>query len=205
MKNYSYQWNHDDGENSFTYLFNSLKKKYSIESNKSLIHLDLGCGNGFLTNHISTFFKETHGYDVSESGINLAKKRNNLNVKYFLTDKNLSNIEKNYYDIVTLLEVIEHVYDPHEFLVNIKSKMKKKGKIIISTPFHGYFKNLAIALTNKFDHHFNPLWLHGHIKFFSKRTIIQILEDNGFKINTIYYSGRFYPLSKSMIIEAIND
>ena len=205
MKNYSYQWNHDDGENSFTYLFNSLKKKYSIESNKSLIHLDLGCGNGFLTNHISTFFKETHGYDVSESGINLAKKRNNLNEKYFLTDKNLSNIEKNYYDIVTLLEVIEHVYDPHEFLVNIKSKMKKKGKIIISTPFHGYFKNLAIALTNKFDHHFNPLWLHGHIKFFSKRTIIQILEDNGFKINTIYYSGRFYPLSKSMIIEAIND
>ena len=205
MKNYSYQWNHDDGENSFTYLFNSLKKKYSIESNKSLIHLDLGCGNGFLTNHISTFFKETHGYDVSESGINLAKKRNNLNVKYFLTDKNLSNIEKNYYDIVTLLEVIEHVYDPHEFLVNIKSKMKKKGKIIISTPFHGYFKNLAIALTNKFDHQFNPLWLHGHIKFFSKRTIIQILEDNGFKINTIYYSGRFYPLSKSMIIEAIND
>ena len=158
-----------------------------------------------MTNHISTFFKETHGYDVSESGINLAKKRNNLNVKYFLTDKNLSNIEKNYYDIVTLLEVIEHVYDPHEFLVNIKSKMKKKGKIIISTPFHGYFKNLAIALTNKFDHHFNPLWLHGHIKFFSKRTIIQILEDNGFKINTIYYSGRFYPLSKSMIIEAIND
>ena len=92
-----------------------------------------------------SFFKETHGYDVSESGINLAKKRNNLNVKYFLTDKNLSNIEKNYYDIVTLLEVIEHVYDPNEFLIHIKSKMKKKGKIIISTPFHGYFKNLAIA------------------------------------------------------------
>ena len=112
MQNYSYQWSHDDGENSFTYLFNSLKKKYSIQSNKSLTHLDLGCGNGFLTNQISAFFKETHGYDVSESGINLAKKRNNLNVKYFLTDKNLSNIEKNYYDIVTLLEVIEHVYDP---------------------------------------------------------------------------------------------
>lgn len=205
MQNYSYQWNHNESENSFIYLFNSLKKNYSLQSNKSLIHLDLGCGNGYLTNRISTFFKETHGYDVSESGINLAKKRDNLNVKYSLTDKNLSNIKNNYYDVVTLLEVIEHVYDPSEFLLHIKSKIKKKGKIIISTPFHGYIKNLAIALTNKFDHHFNPLWLHGHIKFFSKKTIIKILEDNDFKIKKVYYSGRFYPLSKSMIIEAVNE
>lgn len=205
MQNYSYQWSHNNSENSFRYLFNSLKKKYSVQGNKSLIHLDLGCGNGFLTNQISAFFKETHGCDVSESGINLANKRNNLKVKYFLTDGNLSNIEENHYDIVTLLEVIEHVYDPSKLLVHIKSKMRKKGKIIISTPFHGYFKNLAIALTNKFDHHFNPLWLHGHIKFFSKKTIVKVLKDNGFKINAVYYTGRFYPLSKSMIIEATNE
>ena len=31
MQNYSYQWSHDDGENSFTYLFNSLKKNIQFK------------------------------------------------------------------------------------------------------------------------------------------------------------------------------
>lgn len=205
MTNYSYRWHHDDGENSFPYLYNSLSKILYNNNNQALIHLDLGCGNGFLTKKISNFFKETHGYDVSESGINIAKKNSDYKVKYFQTDINLTNIQKNFYDFVTLIEVIEHIYDPEKFLRLIKSKMKPGGKILISTPFHGYFKNLAISLLNKFDHHFDPLWLHGHIKFFSKKTLTKIIENSGFKIHNIHYSGRFYPFSKSIIMELINE
>ena len=205
MSEYSYQWHHDQGEDSFPYLFKSLKKIFTNNLNRSYLHLDLGCGNGFLTNQISSFFKETHGYDVSGDGIKFASKINNNKTKFFTTDENLSNINEDNYEIVTLIEVIEHVYDPDNFLKLTKTKIKKNGKIVISTPFHGYIKNLTIALLNKFDHHFNPLWLHGHIKFFSKNTLKKILEKNGFKILKIHYSGRFYPLSKSIIIEAINE
>ena len=72
-------------------------------------------------------------------------------------------------------------------------------KIIISTPFHGFIKNLLILISGKFDKHFTPLWEHGHIKFFSKNTLKQLIERNNFKIVKTYYSGRFYPISKSII------
>ena len=155
----------------FHIFFNSLKQILDNNRNQSLMHLDLGCGNGFLTNKISKFFKETHGFDVSESGIEIAKRNSDQNTKFFQTNLNLENIKEDSYNVVTLIEVIEHVYDPENFLKLIKSKMKKDSKIIISTPFHGYLKNLAISLMNKFDHHFDPLWLHGHIKFFKENSI----------------------------------
>ncbi len=205
MNKDSYQWHHNEGENSFPYIFNSLKQILDNNRNQSLMHLDLGCGNGFLTNKISKFFKETHGFDVSESGIEIAKRNSDQNTKFFQTNLNLENIKEDSYNVVTLIEVIEHVYDPENFLKLIKSKMKKDSKIIISTPFHGYLKNLAISLMNKFDHHFDPLWLHGHIKFFSKKTLLKIMNKNGFRVSKVIYSGRFYPFSKSIIIEAINE
>ena len=72
-------------------------------------------------------------------------------------------------------------------------------KIIISTPFHGFIKNLLIMFSGKFDDHFSPLWEHGHIKFFTKKTLMQICKRNNFKVEKIYYSGRIYPVSKSII------
>jgi hypothetical protein len=41
----------------------------------------------------------------------------------------------------------------------------------IMTPCHGYFKNLLLALTGKLDAHHDPLWDHGHIKFWSVPTL----------------------------------
>jgi len=64
------------------------------------------------------------------------------------------------------VEVIEHLYSPKTYLANIYNWLKDDGYLILTTPYHGYLKNLAIALFNKFDNHFNPLWEGGHIKFF---------------------------------------
>jgi 2-polyprenyl-6-hydroxyphenyl methylase/3-demethylubiquinone-9 3-methyltransferase len=41
-----------------------------------------------------------------------------------------------------------------------------KHNSVISTPFHGYWKNIALAVSGKFDDHFTALWNGGHIKFF---------------------------------------
>jgi 2-polyprenyl-6-hydroxyphenyl methylase/3-demethylubiquinone-9 3-methyltransferase len=72
------------------------------------------------------------------------------------------------------------------------------GYIIVSTPFHGYWKNLALAVTGKLDNHFMALWEHGHIKFWSKRTLTVLLSSAGFRNITFSYAGRPYPFAKSM-------
>ena len=91
------------------------------------------------------------------------------------------------------------MYSPDDIIKKIKRLMDKNTILIISTPYHGYFKNLLITIINKFDNHFDPLWEHGHIKFWSTKTLKKLLLSNKLKIKKIYFSGRFFPISKSMI------
>ena len=71
---------------------------------------------------------------------------------------------------------------------------------IISTPFHGYWKNLALALTNKMDWHYTALWDHGHIKFFSPRTLTRLLTDCGFVDVTVKRPDLFPMFACSMVV-----
>lgn len=59
--------------------------------------------------------------------------------------------------------------------------------------------NLAMAMTGRMDAHFTALWDHGHIKFWSVRTLGLLLEEAGFRDIAFTRVGRVPPLAKSMI------
>ena len=79
---------------------------------------------------------------------------------------------------------------------------RRGGEIIISTPYHGYLKNLALALSGKLDAHFTALWDGGHIKFFSRNTLETLLVESGFEVTDFIGAGRWPYLWKSMLIKA---
>jgi hypothetical protein len=70
------------------------------------------------------------------------------------------------------------------------------------TPYHGYLKNLALSVFDKWDFHHTPLWHGGHIKFWSKRTLTQLLTDSGFDVVEFHGVGRLPYLWKSMVLVA---
>ena len=72
----------------------------------------------------------------------------------------------------------------------------------VSTPYHGYLKNLMLSLFDHWDVHHTSLREGGHIKFWSKRTLLSLLENNGFKALSFYGVGRVPYLWKSMIVVA---
>jgi 2-polyprenyl-6-hydroxyphenyl methylase/3-demethylubiquinone-9 3-methyltransferase len=100
---------------------------------------------------------------------------------------------------VLSLEVVEHVYFPRKYASTLFSLVEPGGVAIISTPYHSYMKNLALALSGKMDAHFTALWDNGHIKFWSKRTLTSLLEEAGFVDIEFVLAGRIAPLAKSMI------
>ena len=79
------------------------------------------------------------------------------------------------------------------------------GVAIVSTPYHGYLKNLSLAISGKFDAHFTALWDHGHIKFWSRRTLSILLNEAGFSEVHFRRVGRIPALAKSMIAIARRD
>jgi 2-polyprenyl-6-hydroxyphenyl methylase/3-demethylubiquinone-9 3-methyltransferase len=54
-------------------------------------------------------------------------------------------------------------------------------------------------MTGKLDNHFMALWDHGHIKFWSIKTLTELLEETGFENVEVRRVGRLPPLAKSMI------
>lgn len=72
--------------------------------------------------------------------------------------------------------------------------------MIISTPYHGYLKNLVLSLLGQMDYHFHVLWDGGHIKFWSKKTLTKLLEEQGVEDIEFRGCGRFPFLWKSMVL-----
>jgi 2-polyprenyl-3-methyl-5-hydroxy-6-metoxy-1,4-benzoquinol methylase len=66
-------------------------------------------------------------------------------------------------------EVIEHLVRPRNLPRFAKQLLRPGGYLIISTPYHGYLKNLVLALSNKWDSHLTPLRDGGHIKLWSRK------------------------------------
>jgi len=106
------------------------------------------------------------------------------------------------FDAVVSTEVIEHLFAPHLLLQFAAGTLKSGGYIVISTPYHGYLKNLALSILDLWDKHHTPLWHGGHIKFWSKKTLSRLLHENGFVVVGFCGTGRIPYLWKSMILIA---
>lgn len=163
---------------------------------------ELGCGNGSVANVLSKKGWNVTGVDPSIKSIKLANEGfPDLKLFNGSTDDDLV-LKYKKFPILLSLEVIEHVFDPHKFAKVAFDLLEPGGTLILSTPYHGYIKNLMLALSGRMDQHYLPLWKNGHIKFWSKNTLSQLLSETGFKDMIFYRLGRIPPLAKSMIVIA---
>ena len=163
---------------------------------------DLGCGNGSVADVISRRGYNVVGVDVSSEGLEQAT-ANYPHLKLELGSA-YDDLSGKYgtFDVVVSLEVVEHVYAPRKYAATLFDLVAPSGIAIISTPYHGYLKNLAMAVTGKLDKHFTALWDHGHIKFWSVPTLTTLLKEAGFREVEFLRVGRIPPLAKSMIAVA---
>jgi 2-polyprenyl-3-methyl-5-hydroxy-6-metoxy-1,4-benzoquinol methylase len=165
--------------------------------------LDIGCGNGSLSNYIAQQGYEVIGVEESESGVKIAQ-QSYTDCQFMaasIYDFPCQQLE-NSFDIIISTEVIEHLQYPKELAKIAKRCLKDSGTLILTTPYHGYLKNLALAITGKLDNHFTALWDGGHIKFFSVKTLSMLLTEEGFSDLQFKFAGRYPLLWKSMLVSS---
>jgi 2-polyprenyl-3-methyl-5-hydroxy-6-metoxy-1,4-benzoquinol methylase len=194
-------WSSEKGTEAHRYLFPPTIRTLRKVSARSV--LDMGCGNGSLAALLDSQGFTVAGCDASISGLALAR-RSHPNVNFFDYDvmESLPSEHNGRYDAVVSLEVIEHLLLPRRLLKSAYDALRPGGVLIVSTPFHGYFKNIALALTNSFDKHWHPLRDFGHVKFFSRKTLSALVIESGFSVSTIMRVGRIPTLACSMILVA---
>jgi 2-polyprenyl-6-hydroxyphenyl methylase/3-demethylubiquinone-9 3-methyltransferase len=160
---------------------------------------DLGCGNGYIANVLAGNGFDVTGVDPSQEGIAAANQHFPTLKLYRASADDDLPARFGRFPAVISIEVVEHVYDPRGYASAIYDLVEHGGVAVISTPYHGYLKNLAIAALNKWDAHHDPLWAHGHIKFWSIATLTKLLEGAGFRQVSFRRVGRIPSLAKSMI------
>lgn len=167
--------------------------------------LDVGCGLGYFVRKISSFPNwQAFGYEISKAAVQFAQNKLGLD-NIFCGKVEGSNFPKNYFDIITLWDVIEHIPNPDPLLSYLSSILKDDGILFIHTP--NVQIQLPKARITKFLRGMNPrvhyLEARDHVNIYSMNTIGIVLCRNGLnKIRFIHlhpiqsFSGSRNPLLK---------
>lgn len=165
--------------------------------------LDIGCGNGAFSHALHEQGFEVVGCDADARGIELASTGSSgarfRRVGLYDSPEALGDSD---FDAAVSTEVVEHLFQPSALPKFAHAVLKPRGRLIVSTPYHGYLKNVLIAVAGHWDEHHGPLRDGWHIKFWLFRTLRLLLESNGFVVDRFAGAGRCYGLWKSMLVQA---
>jgi len=154
---------------------------------------EIGCGAGKILQELQENMDENVsliGYEISPQAYKLCenKKRYKLDykIKDILLEENIS------FDVILLIDLIEHLEDYFQFLRKIKDKSKYK---ILHIPL-----DLSIIALLRKSPLSNSRKKAGHLHFFTKEIAIQILKDIGYEVlDSFYTAGSIELPSKSLI------
>jgi len=145
--------------------------------------LDIGCSDGWLAELVlSRGCSKVVAIDSNKEKIHKIDKIKN--VKYTYGDALKLKFKKNSFDVVSILDVIEHLPMNSESIAlkNINRVLKKGGHVFISVPHHSFFSNIL-----------DPAWYFGH-RHYRADAILNIIINSGFKIDWVYVDGGFYSI-----------
>jgi 2-polyprenyl-3-methyl-5-hydroxy-6-metoxy-1,4-benzoquinol methylase len=199
-----YGWTSPEATCAHSYLLPTVLAELSRRRVGPMRLLDVGCGNGSVTARIAERGHELIGVDASEDGIAIARAAHPM-LRFELAsvyDERLPDVVGSAVDGVLALEVIEHLFYPRLLFQASHRLLRDGGFLIVSTPYHGYLKNLAISALNGWDRHFTVSVDGGHIKFFSKASLARMALECGFRNPRLVGVGRVPWVWKSMILVA---
>lgn len=152
--------------------------------------LDVGCGNGFLAEKLKNIGYEVYGMDVSLNQVKRARKSGIKAVKASAEEK--FNYKNNYFDVVVLSEVLEHLFEPENCLRECYRVLKKNGMLIIGIPNTSCLQaRLAMFFLGESQFVTYPYVTHPHIRMFSRGSILKLLKKYNFKVKEIWGANWF--------------
>lgn len=143
--------------------------------------LEIGCGIGTIARRIADLGCRYVGLEPDGAQYELTRKSlPDLTILPHSCYADPADLGLGTFDLIYSGDVIEHLCQPRKLVAFAKTHMAPGGVIVIATPDYGnYFRNLALSPANRWDAHHSPLWDGGHIKFFSRRALRQILAEQG--------------------------
>lgn len=145
--------------------------------------LDVGCGYGFFLNLAKERGWEVYGVELSKDACQFAQRKLGLNI--FCGGLKEAFFPSDYFNVVSLWNVLDHMTDPRQQLPEIKRILKNDGLLFLRLP-NFLFQEKALRIGDAFD---NLFFRHtnisrkisvSHLYAFTPYSIVSLLENEGF-------------------------
>ncbi len=144
--------------------------------------LDVGCGAGLLCEPLARLGGEVTGIDAAAENIAVARthaRGSGLDIEYLHTG--IENLDARGFDLVTSLEVVEHVADPAAFVTGLAGALTEGGLMILSTPNRTHFSKMAMIHIGEGLGQI-PAGTHDWERFLTPEELSALLHDASMKI-----------------------
>ena len=190
------EWWNKDGDFKPLHVINPLranfiKEKTSLDNKRIL---DVGCGGGLLTEALYDFGADVTGIDAAGPGIKVAKihaDKNKKDIQYYeKTAEELIKENKEHFDIVTCLEVLEHVPNPKSLIASCFNLLKPGGFIFLSTINKNPRSWITAIVGAEYIFNLLPKGTHEFDKFIKPSVLAKYIRDAGGEL--LETKGMFY-------------
>lgn len=178
------KWWDPDGEFKPLHQINPLrvgfiKERANLEGIKVL---DVGCGGGILAEALSKLGAQVTGIDASEQTIGVAQNHSNAvgsDVSYYQTtiDEFIANKPEEKFDVITCLEMLEHVPSPGEIIKTCSTILKDDGDIFFSTINRNPRSYLFAIVGAEYILNLLPKGTHDYQKFIKPSELAKWIRD----------------------------
>ncbi len=174
------------------YILEEISKHFKLNKNKELLLknfeiLDIGCGGGLISEPMARLGGNITGIDASEKNIKIASlhsKENNLKITYL--NKSPEQLdEKEKFDIILNLEIVEHVDNLDLYLESCYKLLKKNGLMFTATINRTFASYIKAIIGAEYILRWLPIGTHDWNKFIKPEEMQKKLTDKKFLTNSI--------------------
>lgn len=155
------------GNYCFFDLFSKFQKK------KRPLVLDIGCADGLFVREAIKRGYHAYGVDINPELIQEAREFFDVNTVYYGELPVIKKHIKKPFDVITFFDVLEHLEDPRQYIINLKKYLTKDGYVFVSIPNRDTHPRF-LPLDGDLPPH--------HLTWWSKKSLYSLFTSNGYEV-----------------------